>query len=325
MQSREPSAGNARRVPAPWIVGIGLAVVGPLAAEPVRVPPTTAIELELQHHVTAGYMDPGEPIWFRVARDVQVEGRTVVKAGTPAKGRMIDATERGMVGRSGSMSLGVRHVQAVDGSWLPVEADLARQGRSRTGATVGWVLVWGIPGLITKGVNPYLERGTTIDASLLAEVTVDPDKPPTAEATVTVSEPQPLPLLGYGFAREGTRFVKSPSARVFEFDIERDKQLPDLVLLIEPPPDTPDPSHLLETVELVSVDGAPVPEPVLAMSATATTARFDGWPIIRYLSDGTTRLGFRARGIDGKEFYGEQDVIIRVTKKVPKKKAKAAA
>jgi hypothetical protein len=316
-QGREVAAMNntnaTNRIFCPVIaLGALLAVSLGASAEPLKVPPGTPVELELQHHVTAGYIEPGSPIYFRIARDVQVEGRTVIAAGTLAQGRMIDAQERGRIGRSGTMSLGVKQIRAVDGSWVAVDADLSKQGRSRAGATVGWVVFWGLPGLITKGVNPYLERGSIIDGSVMAEATVDPDKAPSPEPAPDPSDARPFAITAHAFEK-----AKDPELK---FDIERDKPLHTITFTVEPPADVVDPAAFMQGIELVSVDGKPVPVNVRPTATTATTMTFDGWSVVQFCHDGATRLGFHARTADGVEYAGERELLIKVLKKVPKDK-----
>src|SRR5262245_29960356 len=175
-------------------------------AEPVKLPAGTEIPLTLEHHVTSGYIRADEPVFFRVTHDVQVDGRTVIARATLVRGKMFDAANRGMVGQSGMMSFGVKSLPAVDGSMAPVDADMTSKGRSRAGATLGWTIFWGIPGLITKGVNPYLERGTEIAATVAVDTLVDPDKTPgLVEASgsdgthvaAAAGPPEPLPVAVY--------------------------------------------------------------------------------------------------------------------------------
>jgi hypothetical protein len=274
-------------------------------AEPVKLPAGMRVVLELQEHVTSAYIPTGSPIYFRVARDVQIGGATLIRQGTLVVGKMEQASERGMVGHSGSMELGVRTVKAVDGTNVPVEADLTKQGRSRTGATVAWTLFWGIPGLITKGVNPYLERGTTIEADVTNEIAIDPAlAPPPVPAQGPESGPAPLALTvkNYQFAGGSTDKLT--------FDIERNKDLKTVTFQVALPAELTDPAASLAALQLVAVDGIAVPEVVQAKSAT-----FDGWTIVRFCRNGVTELKFRALSPAGQVAEGTYQMHIKVSKK----------
>lgn len=303
-----PTIAAIRRLLASLLVGA--LALGPALAEPVKIAPGTVIELELQHHVTSAYVPPGTPIYFRVAKDVQVNGRTVIAAGTTAPGRMIDAQSRGMVGKSGSMSLGVKQIQAVDGSWIAVDADLAKQGRSRAGATIGWVVFWGLPGLITKGVNPYLLRGTLVDAMVQAEFTVNPDA---VAATPATAVPAPLPIVVASHSFDKFK------ADTFKFDIERDKDLGTVTFVLEPPAGVADAAALMQTAELYAVDGVPLAVPVRPSSTTASTMTFTTWAIAKFCGDAPARFAFRMRTPDGMDYEAQRDVTITVERKEKKK------
>lgn len=291
-----------------------LAAATSCPAAPVTLAAGAPIELVLQHHVTSAYVPAGSPIYFRVGRNVEVDGRVAIVAGTLVEGQMTSASDRGMVGRSGTMSLGVRLVRAVDGTMVPIEAEVAKQGRSRAGATVGWTLFWGLPGLITKGVNPYLQRGAAIEATALAATMIDPDAWPAAPDTPP-GEAAPTAL-----AIEAHRFEKSHSTP-YTLDIERGNELGSLIFSAHPSPETGDPAAFLGTVTLSTVDGEPVPVPVTAKSATADSFSFDAWSILQFCRDGATDLGFRAATSDGRAYNGDYRLTIKIKKKLPKQKS----
>ncbi|MGH8313649.1 MAG: hypothetical protein ACRETU_00675 [Steroidobacterales bacterium] len=278
-------------------------------AEPVKLPAGMRVVLELQHHVTSGYVPTGSPIYFRVAKDVQIGGVTLIRQGTLVTGKMELASSRGMVGHSGSMSLGVRTVKAVDGTEVPVEADLSKQGRSRTGATVAWTLFWGIPGLVTKGVNPYLERGTNVEADVTTETAIDPalEPPPAAAAEQSQSTVLPFTVKNFKFLNGTTDKLK--------FDIERSKDLKTVTFQTTLPAEVTDPLAILSTQGLVAVDGVPVPYEIRAKSATPKSMTFDGWTITQFCRDGVTELKFRGQAPCGQILESVYQMHVKVAKK----------
>lgn len=278
-------------------------------ADPVKLPAGMGVELELQHHVNSSYIPAGAPIYFRVAKDVQISGQTLIRAGTLVTGKMEQATDRGMVGKSGSMQLDVHSVKAVDGTEIPISADLSKQGRSRTGATVAWMLVWGLPGLITHGVNPYMERGTSITGSVITEMSVDPSKSGAeTDAVATVPAASAIPIT---FVKEKFASGSSP----FKFDIEKDKDLKTVSFDVQVPGQLADPAESLKSLELVAIDGVPVPVEVHAKSATAKSVIFDGWSIVQYCRSGVTDLKFRGVSPSGQVVEGDYQLKLVVVKK----------
>jgi hypothetical protein len=274
-------------------------------ADPVKLPAGMSVELELQHHVNSAYIPAGSPIYFRVAKDVKIDDHVLIRAGTLAIGRMDQAQKRGMVGHSGSMLMSIKVVPAIDGTAVAVDADMAKQGRSRVGATVAWTLFWGVPGLITKGVNPYLERGQKILAAVVADTIIDPDK---------ATAPEKLPDPGTPFEISKYTFDWSKSTNL-KFDIERDKDLKTVTFSATPPPGLTVAKTVFASLRLIAVDGIPVPEAVSATASTDHSATFDGWSIVRFCRDGVTELRFRGTTPDGGAIDGVYLMRIKVQKK----------
>jgi hypothetical protein len=274
-------------------------------AAPVKLPAGMSVPLELQHHINSGYVPVGSPIYFRVAKDVRIDDHVLIRAGTLVLGKMDQAQKRGMVGRSGNMAFSMHTVTAVDGTTVPIEADLVKQGRSRAGATVAWTLVWGIPGLITKGVDPYVERGTEVDAIVVAEAIVDPEKAVSAEV---------LPEIGTVMDIEKYKFGNSTSADI-KFDIEREKDLKQMTFEVKPVAGIADLAGALKGLKLIAVDGVAAPESVAAVSATSHSATFDGWSILRFCRDGETTLRFRGTNGSGETVDGSIQMHVKIKKK----------
>ena len=71
-----------------------LLTVTAVHAEPVKLPAGMRVVLELQHHVNSAYIPTDSPIYFRVAKDVQINGVTLIREGTPVVGKMEHASPR---------------------------------------------------------------------------------------------------------------------------------------------------------------------------------------------------------------------------------------
>lgn len=186
---------------------------------------------------------------------------------------------------------------------MAISADVSKQGRSRTGATVAWTLFWGIPGLITQGVNPYMEKGTAVAATVTAEAMIDPAKALAAEAATGPAElTATIPTIHYG---------TTAKADDIKFDIERDKDLKNVSFDVK----LPDGAQGIASMNLVAVDGVPVPIETKPVSVAATAVVFDGWTLIRYCHDGATDLRFRGALVDGRKFDASYQLHVKVVKK----------
>ncbi len=280
--------------------------INPCAAEPVRLPAGMSVPLELQHHINSGFTPTGSPIYFRVAKDVMIEGQTLIAKDTLVKGRMEQAAERRMVGKSGSMALGVDSVQAIDGTSVPVEADLEKQGRSRSGATVAWTLFWGLPGLVTRGVNPYLEKGSKLLATVKSDQSIDP-----ANAIPAAQKPE------LGPPAQVTKHVwdNNRANTVKKFDIERKTTMKTVAFTIVLPEGYTNHDASLASLQLLEVEGVPVPEETRATSVEKGAAVFDGWAIARYCRDGANALTFGGADPDGRRFHATYVMRFKIKKK----------
>ena len=284
---------------------VGVVAASFCNATPIKLPAGMNVPLELQHHINSAYVPIGAPIYFRVAKDVRIDDHVLIRAGTLAVGKMDQAQKRGMVGHSGTMTFSVHSVMAVDGTIVPIEADLSKQGRSRAGATVAWTLFWGIPGLITKGVNPYMERGAEVNGNVVAETMIDPDK---------ALSPETLPVPGTAMDINKYKLGESSSADI-KFDIERDKDLKTITFEVRPVTGVTDLAGALKGLKLIAIDGVPTPDTVAAVSATDHSATFDGWSVLRFCRDGETSLRFRGSNGAGELVDGSIQVHVKIKKK----------
>lgn len=251
----------------------------------------TPVRLELQHHITSAYTPPGTTIWFRVAEDVMAGNAVAIAMGTPVTGRMLRTEDRALLGTSGSMDFRIDFVAAVDGQQIRVIASESREGRDRGNALAGWTIFWGLPGLLTRGVHGWLERGAQVEALVLHDRRIAPMEPVPAEA-----EPAPVAaalgrILGHRFS--GSR------ADPFRLDFERDKPLGTVTFEIEPPPDLGLGLAELGALRLLAIDGVVIAEPVAARSASELGVTFDSWSILRYCRQGKNVLRFQGASASG--------------------------
>ena len=136
-----------------------------LAEEIVTIPAGTKVELELIHHLNSKYCPTGSAVQLRVSEDVLHDGQVVIRKGTLVTGKIEEAIKSKAMGRAGSMHFTVKRLEAVDGSLVPLDATIITKGRKRTGATVGMVVAFGLPGLFSKGRMAFEEKGTIYTAS----------------------------------------------------------------------------------------------------------------------------------------------------------------
>jgi hypothetical protein len=266
----------------------------------VRLPGGSRFMLELSHHITSGRTPAGSPVFFRVASDVVAGHRTVIRKGTVVEGRMQAINERGMVGTSGSINFGVRYVPAVDGQNIRVLATVSNKGRSRDGALLGWVFMWGIFGFTTRGVDAYALRGAQLEAEVLSDRDVGADAAPPPEA----AEPE-LASVRLVAARLGRNTVQSVVASLERASEQR-------TLSFDLPDGVP-----VASASLASVNGRAAIEPVAALSVMPRRVEFAFWDIIKYCDDGENLLQFHLSRADGTGLEGTYALDVRLERKQP--------
>lgn len=280
------------------LVGACLSAPGAADDAPTRLSGGTRFSLELAQHISSGRTPAGSPVFFRVADDVVVGGRTVIRRGTLVEGRMQAIGDRGMAATSGSINFGVRYVPAVDGQNIRVIATVSNKGRSRDGALLGWVFMWGIFGLTTKGVDAYALRGATLEAEVLSDRDVKASTPPTSSSVD--AQLQPVSLLN---VRLGKSKIKA-----LVFNLERsDERRPISFELPDLPPTA--------SATLMSVNGRELPETVTSTTATSEQLEFDVWDVIKYCDEGENSLRFRLQRSDGTSLDATYLLAVKLKRK----------
>jgi hypothetical protein len=154
---------------------------GTLVAETVSVPFGTRVFIELDQRVTSKkkHNQPGSFVASHVWRDVVVDGRTIVKAGTPAMVQIGHIKPAKVAGIKGHVELKALHVTAVDGGDLMLTGGYDRSGKSLTALSVSLAVVIFVPLIFLKGKQAKLQPGTVFDAmvSQPTEIEIDDSKP----------------------------------------------------------------------------------------------------------------------------------------------------
>ncbi|MGQ0429083.1 MAG: hypothetical protein ACT4UQ_04040 [Gammaproteobacteria bacterium] len=271
------------------------------AAEAVQLRSGTPVLLSLEHHVTSGYTPVGAMIHLRVAEDVMAGDRVVIRRGTPVRGRMRQAAGHAMMGASGSMTIGIDSVPAVDGQQLRVVASETRHGRDRSSTASSLAMFGVLPGLVTRGEHSYLPRGSVLRAEILFGRRI---------ATAAAAEPPAAPThddaAGMTVARH--RFSRSHT-EPYRLDLGRDVKLGSVEFSLQW-----DPAASSDTAgwraALIAVDGKALAEPVHAAAARRDAFEFEAWSVLQYCLEGTTVLRFRVVSPAGEALEADYPVAV---------------
>lgn len=104
----------------------------------------------------------GDPLMFKVAEDVKVDGQTVIAKGSLVKGSVAQAKKAGMMGRGGTLGIRVESATTIDNQKLKLRSTKGKEGDDKTGTTVALVVLFGPLGFLKKGKNAVIKPGTEI-------------------------------------------------------------------------------------------------------------------------------------------------------------------
>ena len=156
-------------------------MLGVLALAPLRaavcaeivIPQGTVVFGELEERVTSNEnkFRVDYPVAAHVWKDVVVDGRIVIPAGTPLVMRIRDLDARSAGGRGGSIEIMAVSVEAVDGTEVSLRGGYDKSGGDRTGLTraLSYIL-W--PTGFLPGKQAVLDVGTVFDSTIPADTRV---------------------------------------------------------------------------------------------------------------------------------------------------------
>ena len=128
--------------------------------ENVNVPDGTEIKIATIEEISGQKVVEGDPLTFKVAEDVKINGKTVIAKDSIVKGMVAGAKKSGMMGRGGSLNIRVESAQTVDGQKIKLRSAKSNEGGNNTGSTVALTVLFGPLGLLRKGKAAKIKAGT---------------------------------------------------------------------------------------------------------------------------------------------------------------------
>jgi hypothetical protein len=178
------------------ILPLMLALVSLCAAQ-IAVPEGTKVRIRLEQTVSSGTAENGATLEFAATQAVEIGGAVVIAEGARATGTVTQAVERRRMGRSGKFDFSIDRVMATDGKWIslryaPNKARGEGRGISTAVVTAGIGLVFwpAAPvGLLIKGKDVTVNKGTVFEVFSDENVTVSGYVPGSAQATARALYP----------------------------------------------------------------------------------------------------------------------------------------
>lgn len=152
-----------------------LVFVGSAAAETVLVPSNTLVYVETDQPVSGKkkHTQEGQVVRARIWRDVEVNGRVIIKAGTQALVRVDSIKGAKIAGIKGKMTLGAYDTTTVDGQRIDLGGGYLKEGKGRIALTATLAAVVFLPLIFIKGKSADLPRGTVFDAYTKQNIEID--------------------------------------------------------------------------------------------------------------------------------------------------------
>ena len=159
------TAALSQTAPAPEAVTAVTAA--PITAQPLpqvgsgpALPSNTDVWLTLDRKLDSHDVKVGDPLTFKVARDVMLGNYIVIPRGTPANGHITVRSGRGAFGKSAKLEFDIETI-SLSGHAIPVSGHFRIAGDGNTGATIGAVAAAGlIGGMFVKGRSAVAAEGS---------------------------------------------------------------------------------------------------------------------------------------------------------------------
>lgn len=126
------------------------------AAE-ITIKAGTPIPVRVEEAISSETTTAGQTVRFVVTRDVLVDEKVVIKAGSEVIGEVTFSQKSGSFGKEGKLFLVVRHATAIDNTKVPLRANLSQEGDERL--ALSWMFCPFI-----KGTSSMIPAGTETKA-----------------------------------------------------------------------------------------------------------------------------------------------------------------
>ena len=150
-----------------------LMTVASFAQKEVTVKAGTLVPLQIVNSTKAADVSVGQKVAFRVSRDINVDGMTVIPYGTTVNGTVYEAKRSSWWGTKGRLGIKISEMFGPNGEMIPLmNGDVYVTGKNRT--TLSVLLFWfvTIPACFICGSKAEIPNGYEIQANVAANTLV---------------------------------------------------------------------------------------------------------------------------------------------------------
>jgi len=139
----------------------------------VKLANGTPVILRLTEEVSTKTKNVNEVVNFEVARDVTIDGKIVIKSGTPATATVISSEQKGMVGKAGKIQLSLEATKTVDGQRVALRSIVTQGGKDEQATALAGGIICCPLFLLMKGKEATIATGTEVKAYTETDMTID--------------------------------------------------------------------------------------------------------------------------------------------------------
>jgi len=266
----------------------------------IRVPAGTAVVAEMMENLDSRFNEVDDPVWFRAAEDVYIDGKRFVLKDAPIKAVIRGVKKGRNFRRIGRLDLTVVSVAATDGTVCPMIGQLRGRGVMTGSALPAAVLAGaslaaavGVAALV-KGPEAFYRAGELIKVFTRQDIWIKPLESTTESASGAVRVSDAVKAYARGKIRCDFHNGKIPQVVEIVFEGVSD----------------------ISRVELLRVAGWEIPAPLHASRLSRVKegwiAEFGGWDLCRFLRLGEagTQLVFGLTASDGTMVMAEAAVPV---------------
>ncbi|MCM1266111.1 MAG: hypothetical protein NC200_07925 [Candidatus Gastranaerophilales bacterium] len=135
-----------------------------------RLAAHTPIMIRCEETITTNNIVNGSIVKFSILEDVKdSNGRIMVKAGSPVTAQISFAKAKGMIGRSGEITVSDFHTTAVDGSYIPLSGTVSAKPDDKMVVSIVLSVILCPLFLLMSGDDAQLSAGATKTAYTVQE------------------------------------------------------------------------------------------------------------------------------------------------------------
>ena len=133
----------------------------------------TGVSLETVSMIQSDMVSVGQTIDFRVRTDVRVDGKTVIAAGSMAKGQVMRAKKAKAIGNEGFVEIQIKSVTASDGQEVFLSGgNVYQEGDDKQTLSVVLGVLVCILFLLLKGENAQVPPGYQVTSSVATTMSI---------------------------------------------------------------------------------------------------------------------------------------------------------